>query len=42
MTADEKKKITDLGKCDFTQVHEHFLLQSQLRKERSKEEKQVS
>jgi len=41
MTADEKKKITDLGKCDFTQVHEHFLLQSQLRKERSKEEKQA-
>merc|ERR1712096_104105 len=31
----------DLGKCDFTQVHEHFLMQSQLRKERSKEEKQA-
>jgi len=41
MTNDEKQKIQDLGKCDFTQVHEHFLMQSQLRKERSKEEKQA-
>ena len=41
MTSDERKTITDLRKCDFTQVHKHFLLQSKLRKERSKEEKQA-
>lgn len=40
MTDEEKKKIKDLKKCDFTKVLEHFDNVREKRKNRSKEEKQ--
>ncbi|XP_055355453.1 DNA topoisomerase I, mitochondrial-like [Paramacrobiotus metropolitanus] len=40
MTAEEKKKIEDLRKCDFTQMATYFKEQTELRKQRTKEEKQ--
>ncbi|XP_051736218.1 DNA topoisomerase 1 isoform X1 [Ctenopharyngodon idella] len=40
MTSEEKSKITELKKCDFTEMHEYFKAQSEARKQLSKEEKQ--
>ncbi|GAU96790.1 hypothetical protein RvY_08181 [Ramazzottius varieornatus] len=40
MTAEERNTITDLKKCDFTQMHTYFKEQSELKKQRTKEEKQ--
>lgn len=42
MTSEEKSKITDLKKCNFTEMSEYFKLQSEARKAMTKEEKQVS
>lgn len=42
MTSEEKSKITDLKKCDFTEMSEYFKAQSEARKAMSKEQKQVS
>ncbi|KAL0978606.1 hypothetical protein UPYG_G00172820 [Umbra pygmaea] len=39
MTAEEKAKITDLKKCDFTELAEYFKAQSEARKAMTKEEK---
>ncbi|XP_035238565.1 DNA topoisomerase 1 isoform X1 [Anguilla anguilla] len=40
MTSEEKSKITDLNKCDFTEMSDYFKVQSEARKQMSKEEKQ--
>ncbi|KAM9759533.1 DNA topoisomerase I, like isoform 2-T2 [Menidia menidia] len=40
MTSEEKAKITDLKKCNFTEMSEYFKAQSEARKAMSKEEKQ--
>uniref|UniRef100_A0A8C7XZA4 DNA topoisomerase I n=1 Tax=Oryzias sinensis TaxID=183150 RepID=A0A8C7XZA4_9TELE len=40
MTAEEKATITDLKKCNFTEMSEYFKAQSEARKAMSKEEKQ--
>lgn len=42
MTSEEKSKITDLKKCDFTEMSDYFKAQSEARKAMTKEEKQVS
>lgn len=42
MTSEEKSKITDLKKCDFTEMCEYFKAQSEARKAMTKEEKLVS
>lgn len=42
MSTDEKAKITDLKKCNFTEMSEYFKAQSEARKAMSKEEKLVS
>ncbi|KAI1890244.1 hypothetical protein AGOR_G00151720 [Albula goreensis] len=39
MTSEEKGKITDLTKCDFSEMSEYFKAQSEARKQMSKEEK---
>nr|DBA16843.1 TPA: hypothetical protein GDO54_002372 [Pyxicephalus adspersus] len=39
MTLEEKTVITDLSKCDFTEMHTYFKAKSEERKNRSKEEK---
>ena len=39
MTNDEKNTITNLSKCDFTQMNQCFKVQSEARKQTSKEEK---
>lgn len=41
MTSEEKSIITDLKKCDFSEMNEYFKAQSEARKQMSKEEKQV-
>lgn len=41
MTSEEKAKITDLKKCDFTEMAEYFKAQSEARKAMTKEEKLV-
>ena len=41
MNSDERKMITDLKKCNFNNMHTYFTEQSEIRKGRSKEEKQV-
>lgn len=41
MTSEEKSKITDLNKCNFSEMSEYFKAQSEARKQMSKEEKQV-
>ncbi len=41
MTSEEKSVIRDLGKCDFSQINEHFKKVSEERKSRSKEEKKA-
>ncbi|KAM9445285.1 DNA topoisomerase I, mitochondrial [Clarias gariepinus] len=40
MTSEEKSKISDLNKCDFTEMSEYFKAQSEARKQMTKEEKQ--
>ncbi|XP_018612246.1 DNA topoisomerase 1 isoform X2 [Scleropages formosus] len=40
MTPEEKSKITNLSKCDFTEMSEYFKAQTEARKQMSKEEKQ--
>ncbi|KAI5612061.1 DNA topoisomerase 1 [Silurus asotus] len=40
MTSEEKSKISDLNKCNFTEMSEFFKAQSEARKQMSKEEKQ--
>lgn len=37
----EQKIITDLDKCDFSEIHKYFVDKSEARKALSKEEKQV-
>lgn len=39
MTNEEKEKIRDLSKCDFTEIDAHFKAASEQRKNRTKEEK---
>ncbi|KAF7639953.1 DNA topoisomerase I [Meloidogyne graminicola] len=41
MTSTERSTITDLKKCDFGDIHAHFLSESEKRKARSKEEKKA-
>lgn len=41
MTSEEKSKITDLNKCNFSEMSEYFKAQSEARKQMSKEEKLV-
>lgn len=41
MTSEEKGKITDLKKCDFSEMHQYFKAQSEARKAMTKEEKLV-
>ncbi|XP_053105103.1 DNA topoisomerase I, mitochondrial isoform X3 [Hemicordylus capensis] len=40
MTAEERKKIKDLEKCDFEEIHKYFVDKHEARKALSKEEKQ--
>lgn len=40
MTPEERKKIKDLKKCDFSQIDAHFKMLSEERKNRTKEEKE--
>ncbi|KAM7411761.1 hypothetical protein PAMA_021643 [Pampus argenteus] len=40
MTSEEKSKITDLNKCNFSEMSEYFKAQSEARKQMPKEEKQ--
>lgn len=42
MTSEEKSKISDLNKCNFTEMAEFFKAQSEARKQMTKEEKLVS
>ncbi len=42
MTDEERVKMTDLKKCNFSEMSEYFKAQSEARKAMSKEEKQVS
>lgn len=41
MTNEEKNVITNLSKCDFTQMSQYFKAQAEARKQMSKEEKLV-
>uniref|UniRef100_A0AAY4CP24 DNA topoisomerase I n=1 Tax=Denticeps clupeoides TaxID=299321 RepID=A0AAY4CP24_9TELE len=41
MTSEEKSKITDLKKCDFSEMSQYFKAQSEARKQMTKEEKLV-
>jgi len=41
MTSEEKERIRDLSKCDFSEINEHFKKVSEERKNRSKEEKKA-
>lgn len=41
MTSEEKGKITDLKKCNFSEMHQYFKAQSEARKAMTKEEKLV-
>ncbi|XP_078542773.1 DNA topoisomerase I, mitochondrial [Lissotriton helveticus] len=41
MTEEEKKVITDLDKCNFTQIHKYFFEKNEARKALPKEEKQI-
>lgn len=40
MTPAEREKITDLTKCDFREMHEHYVKLREERRALSKEEKQ--
>lgn len=42
MTSEEKAKITDLKKCNFSEMHQYFKAQTEARKAMTKEEKLVS
>ena len=42
MTAEEKAKLTDLKKCNFTEMSEYFKAQSEARKAMTKDEKLVN
>lgn len=42
MTKQEREIITDLKKCNFTQMHEYFKVKNEERKNMTKEQKQVS
>jgi len=42
MTTEEKSVITDLNKCNFSEMSEYFKAQSEARKQMSKQEKQVA
>lgn len=42
MTSEEKSIITDLKKCNFSDMSEYFKAQSEARKAMTKEEKLVS
>ncbi|KAG7246836.1 hypothetical protein CRUP_024418, partial [Coryphaenoides rupestris] len=39
MTPEEKSKISDLNKCNFNEMSEHFKAQSEAKKQMSKDEK---
>ncbi|KAJ3602627.1 hypothetical protein NHX12_030376 [Muraenolepis orangiensis] len=39
MSSEEKAKITDLKKCDFNEINDHFKAQSEARKAKTKEQK---
>jgi len=41
MNKQEREVITDMKKCNFKELAEHFKLKSEERKNMSKEEKQV-
>lgn len=41
MTAEERKLITHLDKCDFSEIHRHFLERAEARRTLPKEQKQV-
>lgn len=41
MTAEERKIIKHLDKCDFTEIHRYFVDKTAARKALSREEKQV-
>ena len=41
MTPHEREIITDLNKCNFNDINDYFKAQSEARKNKSKEEKQV-
>lgn len=41
MTADERKLIKKLSKCDFSKIHKYFLEKTEEKKNMTKEEKQV-
>ena len=41
MTPEERVVITDLSKCNFNEINEHFKRESEAKKNRTKEEKQV-
>jgi len=41
MTEKEQKVVKDLGKCDFRPMHAYFVEQSEIRKNKSKEEKKA-
>ncbi|XP_055482541.1 DNA topoisomerase I, mitochondrial isoform X3 [Psammomys obesus] len=40
MTAEERKLITHLDKCDFTEIHRHFMEKAEARKTLPREQKQ--
>lgn len=42
MTSEERAKITDLKKCDFSEMSEYFKAQSEARKAMTKDDKLVS
>lgn len=41
MTAEERNLITQLDKCDFTEIHRHFQQRAEARKALPREQKQV-
>ena len=41
MTSEEKAKLTDLKKCNFRELHTFFMEESEKRKNRTKEEREV-
>ena len=41
MNKEEKELITDLRRCNFKEIHEYYKAQTEIRKNRSKEEKLV-
>lgn len=41
MTAEERKLITHLDKCDFSEIHRHFMERAEARRTLPREQKQV-